>query len=69
MSAKAEMIEVGMASAAMSVERKFHRKRKTMMAASRPPTTRCYSMACKEVSMNSDWSRVTAIFTSFGRSG
>ena len=29
MAAKAAMIEVGMASAAMIVERKFHRKRKT----------------------------------------
>ena len=41
------MIDVGMASAAMSVERKFRRKMKTMIAARMPPSTRCSSMACE----------------------
>ena len=40
MSAKVEMIEVGMAMAAMSVVRMFARKRKMMMAAKKLPSIR-----------------------------
>ena len=43
--AKAAMIETGIASAAMIVERKFQRNRKTTIAAKRPPSTRCSSIA------------------------
>jgi len=54
MSAKAEMIDVGIARAAMIVERKFHKNRNTIRAASRPPTIKCSSMEWRLVSMNSD---------------
>ena len=48
------MIETGIANAEMIVERMFHKKRKTMIAAKRPPSTKCSSMACKLFRMNSD---------------
>ena len=63
------MIEVGIASAAMIVERTFQRKRKTTIAANIAPRTRCSSIACSEFSINSDWSRMIAILKSFGSVG
>ena len=54
MIANAAMIDVGMARAAMIVERKFHKNRKTTTAAKIAPRTRCSSMAWSEFSMNSD---------------
>ena len=41
------MIDVGIATAAMSVERKLRRKMKTTIAARMPPSTRCSSIACE----------------------
>ena len=53
------MIEVGMAMAAMIVERRLARKSSTTSAARIEPTTRCSSTLWIEASMNSDWSRTT----------
>jgi hypothetical protein len=50
-------IEVGMEIAAMTVERKLPRNRKTTNAARNEPTTRCSSTLRKDASMNSAWSR------------
>ncbi len=57
MSAKVAMIEVGMASAAMTVERPFHRKSNTTMAAKKPAQDRCSSTASIALRMNSLSSR------------
>ena len=53
------MIDVGMAIAAMSVERQFQRKTSTTSAARIEPTTRCSSTLSIEARMNSDRSRTT----------
>ncbi len=42
---KVEMIEVGMAMAAMRVDRQLRMKKSTMMAAKKPPRIRCSSTA------------------------
>ena len=54
MSAKAPMIDVGIATAAMKVVRTFHKNRKTTSAANSPPSNRCSWMAWSAASMNSD---------------
>ena len=54
----APMIDAGMATAAISVERKLRRKMKTMTAARKPPRIRCSSMAASEARMNSESSRI-----------
>jgi len=41
MSAKVEMMDVGIAIAAMSVERRLPRKRRTTSEARKPPRIRC----------------------------
>ena len=56
---KVAMIEVGMAIAAMIVERRLPRKSSTTTAARIEPTTRCSSTLSIDASMNSDWSRTT----------
>ncbi len=56
---KAAMIDVGIATAEISVERRLPRKSSTTRAASTEPMTRCSSTASIEASMNSDWSRTT----------
>ena len=58
MTPKAPMIDAGMATAAMSVERKLRRKTNTMTAARKPPRIRCSSMAASEARMNSESSRI-----------
>ena len=52
-----ETIDVGMAMAAMIVERKFPRKTRTTRAARSDPTTRCSSRLRIDDSMNVDVSR------------
>jgi len=44
-SEKVEMIDVGMATAAISVERQLRMKNSTTIAATKPPRTRCSSTA------------------------
>ena len=56
-SAKVAMIEVGMAMAAITVERKLPRNSNTTIAARIEPTTRCSWTLSIEASMNCDWSR------------
>ena len=56
-SVKVAMIDVGIARAAMSVERQFHRKTSTTSAARMEPMTRCSCTAWVEASTNTDWSR------------
>src|SRR5215831_5631339 len=56
---KVAMIDVGMAIAAISVERQFHRKTRTTNAARIDPTTRCSSTVEIDARMNSDRSRTT----------
>ncbi len=58
-SEKAPMIDAGIATAAISVERKLRRNSRTMMAARMPPSTRCSSMACSDARMNSESSRIS----------
>ena len=53
------MIDVGMAIAAMSVERQFHRNTSTTAAARIDPTIRCSSTLLIDALMNSDMSRTT----------
>ena len=53
------MIDVGIATAAMIVERQFHRKISTTAAARIDPTTRCSSTLRIDALMNSDMSRTT----------
>jgi hypothetical protein len=53
------MIDVGMAMAAMNVERRFHRNNSTTSAARIEPMTRCSSTLLIDASMNSDMSRTT----------
>jgi hypothetical protein len=48
------MIDVGMAIAAMIVDRRFPRNTSTTMAARIEPTTRCSSTLWIDASMNSD---------------
>ena len=56
------MIDVGIASAAMNVVRKFHRKRKTTIAGKdRMPTTRCSSIALSEFSIKIELSPMIRI--------
>ena len=47
MTANDAMIEIGIANAAMMVDLKFQRKKKTTTAANRPPRIRCSSIAVK----------------------
>ncbi len=54
-------IEVGMAIAAMIVERRFVRNSSTTMAARMDPTIRCSSTLWIDASMKSDESRTTRI--------
>ena len=63
------MIDVGIARAAMIVDRIFQRKKKTTTAANIAPRTRCSSMAWSEFSINSDWSRTMATLKSGGSVG
>ena len=63
------MIDVGMAMAEIIVERKFQRKMKTTSAARSPPMIKCSSIACREFSINSDWSRTITNFRSLDRVG
>ena len=55
------MIDVGMAMAAMIVERQFHRNTRTTAAARIEPRTRCSSTLWIEARMNSERSRTTRI--------
>ncbi len=50
------MIEVGMAMAAMKVERILQRKTKTTMAARMLPSTRCRFIECRAALMKIVWS-------------
>src|SRR3954452_8241343 len=63
------MIDVGIANAAITVERIFQRKKKTTTAANIAPRTRCSSIAWREFSIKSDWSRTTATLKSLGKVG
>ena len=54
---KVAMIDVGIAIAAMIVERKLPRNSSTTSAARIEPTIRCSSTLWIDASMNSDWSR------------
>ena len=54
------MIDVGMAIAAMSVERQFQRNTRTTSAARIEPSTRCSSTVSIDARMNSDRSRTIA---------
>ena len=56
---KVAMIDVGMAIAAMNVERQFHRNTSTTAAARIEPTIRCSSTLLIDALMNSDMSRTT----------
>ena len=56
---KVAMIEVGMAIAAMIVERRFVRNSSTTSAARIEPTMRCSSTLWIDASMNSEGSRTT----------
>src|SRR4029078_6383842 len=60
------MIEVGIASAAMKVTRRFRMNRKTTTLASRPPRIRCSLMSSNERRMNRDWSLPMLIWMSCG---
>ena len=60
-SPKVAMIDVGMAIAAMIVERQFPRNTSTTSAARIEPTTRCSSRCRIDALMNSDRSRTTRI--------
>ncbi len=53
-SAKVEMMEVGMATAAIRVVRMFARKMKMMMAAKMLPSMRCFLMESTEALMKTD---------------
>src|SRR4029453_14130418 len=55
---KAPMIDAGIATAAISVERKLRRKTRTKTAARMPPGIRCSSIAASEARMNSESSRI-----------
>ena len=66
MNVKVPMIEVGMASAAMKVTRRFLMNRKTTMLASRPPRIRCSLMSSNDRRMKRDWSLPTLIWMSCG---
>ena len=57
MRAKVAMIDVGMATAAMIVERRLPRNSRTTPAASSEPTIRCSSTAAIDASMNCASSR------------
>ena len=56
---KVAMIEVGIAMAAMRVDRRLPRNSSTTSAARTDPTMRCSSTLRIDASMNSDWSRTT----------
>ena len=53
------MIDVGIATAAMNVDRQFQRKTSTTAAARIDPSTRCSSTLAIDALMNSDRSRTT----------
>ena len=55
------MMDVGIAMAAMMVERQFHRNTSTTAAARIDPKTRCSSTLSIDALMNSDRSRTTRI--------
>ena len=55
------VIDVGIAMAAITVERQFHRNTSTTSAASIEPMTRCSSTVSIDALMNSDWSRTMRI--------
>ena len=61
MRANVEMMDVGIAIAAMSVERRFPRKRRTTRAARKPPRTRCSWTVSTAALMNCDWSRTISV--------
>ena len=61
MSANVEMIDVGIAIAAMSVERRLPRKRSTTSAARIRPRMRCSCTVSTAASMNCDLSRTISI--------
>ncbi len=61
MSPNVEMIEVGMAMAAMIVDRQFHRNTRTTAAARIDPSMRCSSTLEMDALMNSDRSRTTRV--------
>ena len=56
-SPKVDTMEVGMAMAAMAVDRAFHRKSATTSAARMEPRIRCSFTVRIEALMYSDWSR------------
>ena len=60
------MIEVGIASAAMSVTRRLRMKKNTTTLASRPPRNRCSLMSSNDWRMNRDWSLPMLILRSGG---
>jgi hypothetical protein len=55
--ANVAMIDVGIEMAAMTVDRKLPRNRKTTNAARNDPTMRCSWTLRNDASMNSAWSR------------
>jgi hypothetical protein len=61
MRAYVEMTDVGIAMAAMSVDRMLPRKRKTTRAARKPPRRRCSWTVSTAALMNCDWSRTISV--------
>jgi hypothetical protein len=59
-------IDVGMASAAISVTRVLRMNRNTTNAASRPPITRWSWISSNDLRMNRDWSRIGVTLMSAG---
>ncbi len=60
MTANVAMIEAGMATAAMSVERHERMKSSTMTLARMLPATRCPWISCRAARMYRDWSWMTS---------
>ena len=63
------MIDVGIAIAAMKVERTLHKKMKTTMAASRPPSIKWRSIDSSAALMKIDWSPTTSALNPCGKVG
>ena len=64
---KVAMMEVGMASEAITTERTLRMKRNTTSEASRLPKSRCSSSEAMDALMNTDWSRMMRSDTPAGR--
>ena len=69
MSPYVETMDVGIAMAAMSVERRLPRKRRTTSAARKPPRRRCSWTVSTAALMNSPWSRTISVVYPAGSCG